>query len=179
MIPKIRNVLFLCTGNSARSILAETTLNALSDGRLRAYSAGSRPAGQINPFALEIVQRMGWPTEGLRSKSWDEYAQAGAPPMDLIITVCDSAAAETCPVWPGRPATAHWGMPDPAAVPGSVQQKRRAFREAHTLLRRRIEMLLALPLAELDSASLAQALRAIPARLDGDRTAPGGTEDWA
>ena len=179
MIPKSRNVLFLCTGNSARSILAEATLNALSDGYLRGYSAGSRPAGRINPFALEIVQRMGWPTEGLRSKSWDEYAQAGAPPMDLIITVCDSAAAETCPVWPGRPATAHWGMPDPAAAPGSVQQRRRAFREAHTLLRRRIEMLLALPLAELDSVSLAQALRAIPLRVDRDRTAPGGTEDWA
>ncbi|MHB8256952.1 MAG: arsenate reductase ArsC [Acidiferrobacterales bacterium] len=179
MNPNFRNVLFLCTGNSARSILAEATLNALSDGRLRAYSAGSRPAGQINPFALEIVQRMGWPTEGLRSKSWDEYAQAGAPAMDLIITVCDSAAAEACPVWPGRPAHAHWGMPDPAAVPGNVQHKRRAFEEAHALLRRRIGMLLALPLAELDSVSLAHALRAITARADSDRTAPGVTEDRA
>ncbi|MHB8348435.1 MAG: arsenate reductase ArsC [Acidiferrobacterales bacterium] len=177
MKPASCNVLFLCTGNSARSILAEAILNALGDGRFHAYSAGSHPTGRINPFALEIIQRMGWPGQSLRSKSWDEFAQPGAPRIDLIITVCDSAAREACPVWPARPANAHWGMPDPAAAPGSTAQKRQAFEEACTVLRRRIGMLIALPLERLDADSLRHELRTIPARDDKGETASVQTED--
>jgi arsenate reductase len=136
------NVLFLCTGNSARSILAEAYLNAAGKGRFKAYSAGSRPGGQVNPCALELLQRKGIDTTGLRSKSWDEFAAAGAPQMDLIVTVCDNAAAETCPYWPGRPATAHWGTADPAAVSGSDAEKRTAFEAAFRALSSRIDAFL-------------------------------------
>ncbi len=176
MKPTHRNVLFLCTGNSARSILAEAILNALGDERLHAYSAGSHPTGRINPFALEIIRRMGWPEQALRSKSWDEFAQAGAPRIDLVITVCDSAAREACPVWPGRPANAHWGMPDPTSAPGSTAQVRHAFEEACTVLRRRIEMLIALPLEQLDADSLSHELQTIPARADKGHAAPVRTD---
>jgi protein-tyrosine-phosphatase len=136
-----RNVLFLCTGNSARSILAESLLNddALGGGRFKAYSAGSEPKGTVHPFALATLQEHGLPTVGLRSKSWQEFAAADAPRMDFIFTVCDNAAAEMCPVWPGHPVTEHWGLPDPAAVVGTDEEKRRAFRETFLELRRRLQ----------------------------------------
>jgi arsenate reductase (thioredoxin) len=153
--------LFLCTGNSARSVLAEATLQHLGRGCVLAYSAGSRPLGRINPYAIELLQRQGIATEGLRSKSWDEFAAPGAPRMDFIFTVCDSAAGETCPVWPGHPATAHWGVPDPAAVSGSDADKRHAFVQAYTVLRRRIELFLSLPLDKLEHLALASKLRDI------------------
>jgi arsenate reductase len=160
-VPEARayNALFLCTGNSARSILAEAMLNHLGKGRLRAYSAGSHPAGRVNPFALELLEAANLPTEGLRSKAWDEFARPGAPPMDFILTVCDNAAGEACPVWPGKPVTAHWGVADPAAVQGSDEEKRAAFREAARILRRRIELLVSLPLATLDALSIQSKLR--------------------
>ena len=140
MAERPRNVLFLCTGNSARSILAEALLNRDGGGRFRAVSAGSFPKGAVHPMALEILREHGFPTDGLRSKSWDEFAVAGAPPLDLIVTVCDNAAGETCPVWPGHPARAHWGIADPAAVEGDGQ--RAAFEEAYRLLETRIADLL-------------------------------------
>jgi protein-tyrosine-phosphatase len=152
----VKNVLFLCTGNSARSILAEAYLNHAGRGRYRAYSAGSHPNGRINPFALELLERSELATDGLRSKSWDEFARPEAQRIDFIITVCDSAAAEPCPVWPGRPTTAHWGVPDPAAVAGGDEDKRRAFREAFTVLARRIDLFLALPGEKLDQRTLAE-----------------------
>ena len=148
------NVLFLCTGNSARSILAEALLNAMGQGRFKAFSAGSHPAGRVNPFVLELLERNRLPTEGLRSKAWDEFAVPGAPPIHFVFTVCDQAAAEACPVWPGRPMTGHWGVPDPAAVQGSDEQKRRAFLAAYTLLHRRISLLVSLPLDKLDKVAL-------------------------
>lgn len=135
------NVLFLCTGNSARSIMAEVMLNHLGEGRFHAYSAGSHPAGRVNPLAIETLDAMGMPAEGMRSKSWDEFAAPGAPSMDFIVTVCDNAAGETCPAWPGKPVTAHWSVEDPAAVQGSEEQKRAAFRDAAALLHRRVELL--------------------------------------
>jgi arsenate reductase (thioredoxin) len=153
--------LFLCTGNTARSVLAEATLQHLGQGRVLAYSAGSRPQGRVNPFAIELLQQQGIATEGLRSKSWDEFAAPGAPVMDFIFTVCDSAAGETCPIWPGRPATAHWGVPDPAAVTGSDADKRHAFAQAYVVLRRRIELFLSLPLDKLEHLALATQLRDI------------------
>ena len=137
------HVLFVCTGNSARSILAEAYLNAAGKGRFRAYSAGSHPAGKVNPFALELLQKNGLATEGLRSKNWDEFSRAGAPKLDFVFTVCDNAAGESCPVWPGRPITAHWGIADPAAVQGSDEDKRRAFLRAFGELSARIDMFLA------------------------------------
>mgnify|MGYP005805967499 CR=1 FL=1 len=161
MTDRPRNVLFLCTGNSARSILGEALLNAMGRGRFRAWSAGSHPGGRVNPFALEMLAAHGMPTEGLRSKSWDEFAGPGAPPFDFIFTVCDSAAAESCPVWPGHPMTAHWGIPDPAAVEGDDEGKREAFRETFGLLKRRISLLTALPLAGLDEQSLLRKLSEI------------------
>ena len=154
MTEKIYNVLFLCTGNSARSILAEVQLNALGKGRFRGFSAGSYPNGTVNPFAIEFLQKTGFPTEGLRSKSWDEFAAPGAPVMDYVMTVCDQAAGEQCPFWPGQPMSAHWGVPDPAAVEGSDDQKRLAFRDAASVLRKRIELFTALPAASLDRMSL-------------------------
>ena len=161
MTEPVYNVLFLCTGNSARSILAETLLTHLGKGRFRAFSAGSHPAGQINPFALELLEKNHFDTSGLRSKSWDEYAQPGAPRLDFVITVCDNAAGEVCPVWPGQPITAHWGIPDPAAVEGSDEQKRHAFVDAMNRLQRRICMFVSLPFATLDSMKLQQAVREI------------------
>lgn len=152
------NVLFLCTGNSARSILGEALLNSLGKGRFRAWSAGSRPGGRVNPFALEILSKNGFATEGLRSKSWDEFAAPGAPEFDFIFTVCDAAAAETCPVWPGHPMSAHWGIPDPAAVEGDDEAKRRAFRDAFSRLQRRISLLVNLPVQSLDKLSLQKEL---------------------
>lgn len=155
------NVLFLCTGNSARSILAESILNAVDPARFRAHSAGSHPAGRVNPFALELLERNGYPTGGLRSKNWEEFAAPGAPALDFIVTVCDNAAGEVCPVWPGRPVSAHWGVADPAAVEGTDEDKRRAFLEAFAVLKRRIELLAALPLARLDKLSLQARMREI------------------
>ena len=140
---KTHNVLFLCTGNSARSIMAEVLMNHLGKGRFKAHSAGSHPNGKVNPFSIETLKSFGLPTEGLRSKSWDEFAAAGAPPIDFVITVCDNAAAEACPVWPGHPATAHWSIEDPAAVAGPDEDKRAAFRGAADDLRRRIEAFVA------------------------------------
>jgi arsenate reductase len=155
------NVLFLCTGNSARSILAEALLNHLGEGRFKAYSAGSHPAGKVNPFALQLLRAAGLPAEGSRSKAWDEFAQPGSPPMDFIITVCDNAAGEVCPVWPGKPISAHWGVPDPAAVQGSDEAKRAAFRDAAATLRRRIERMIDLPMEKLDALERKSRLNAI------------------
>jgi arsenate reductase len=160
------NVLFLCTGNTARSILAESILRKDGGGRFNAFSAGSQPKGTVNPFALKVLEANGYPTDGLRSKSWDEFAKPGAPVMDFVFTVCDSAAGEACPVWPGHPATAHWGIEDPAAVEGSDIEKERAFVQAGKYLRNRISAFLALPMASLDQAALAQRLREI-GRLEG------------
>jgi arsenate reductase len=139
----VYNVLFLCTGNSARSILAESLINHWGEGRFRGFSAGSHPRGAVHPLAIELLRQMNLPTEGLRSKSWDEFAAAGAPRIDLVVTVCDNAAAEVCPVWPGHPATAHWGIPDPAAVEGTPEQRMAAFRDALGTLERRIRAFVA------------------------------------
>src|ERR1700722_2483494 len=155
------NVLFLCTGNSARSILAESLINHWGRGRFRSFSAGSFPRGQVHPLALELLERMGLPAEGFRSKSWDEFAAPGAPPLDFIFTVCDNAAGEVCPVWPGKPMTAHWGIADPAAVEGTESDKAFAFRKALKELETRIKLFTALPIASLDRLKLQEALRAI------------------
>jgi len=149
-----RNVLFLCTGNSARSILAEAILNQKGRPNFKAYSAGSHPAGIVNPYALKQMESAKLPTEGLRSKSWDEFAKPGTPRMDFVFTVCDNAANEICPVWPGQPITAHWGVPDPAAVRGTPDEVSRAFRDAFFTLERRIELFLSLPLTSLDSLAV-------------------------
>lgn len=159
MSERIYNVLFLCTGNSARSILAESVLNHDGAGRFRAYSAGSFPKGDVHPTAIEVLQSLGFPHEGFRSKSWDEFAKPGAPVFDFIFTVCDSAAGETCPIWPGHPMTAHWGIEDPAAVEGEGQ--RDAFVQALRYLRRRIELFLALPLSAIDEVALKAKLKEI------------------
>ena len=154
------NVLFLCTGNSARSIMAEALINhlAIGLGKFKGYSAGSRPTGRVNPLALETMAQFRLPTEGYRSKNWEEFASPDAPRLDFVFTVCDAAAAEVCPVWPGQPMTAHWGVPDPAAVEGSEADKRRAFKDAFVVLKRRIELLAALPLDKLSRLSLQQKL---------------------
>jgi protein-tyrosine-phosphatase len=148
------NVLFLCTGNSARSILAEAVLNHLGKGRFKGYSAGSRPAGQANPFAINLLQREGIDTAFARSKSWDEFAGPDAPKLDFVFTVCDHAAAEECPYWPGQPVSAHWGLPDPAAVEGSDAEKAVAFADTYRALNRRIGAFVSLPLATLDALTL-------------------------
>jgi arsenate reductase len=155
------NVLFLCTGNSARSILAESLLNGLGKGKFRGFSAGSFPKGQVHPLALDLLRRMNLPSEGFRSKSWDEFAAPQAPPLDFIITVCDNAAGEACPVWPGTPVTAHWGIADPAAVEGSDADKAFAFRKALKELETRIKLFTQLPIASLDQMTLREKMRAI------------------
>lgn len=156
MAEKVFNVLFLCTHNSARSIMAEAIFNnlAVSKGRFKAYSAGSHPSGKPNPFALELIQRAGLPIDGLRSKDWDEFAKPDAPKLDFVFTVCDNAANEVCPVWPGQPMTAHWGLPDPAAVEGTDEQKRHAFAMTFRHLANRINIFTSLPLDKLDKLSL-------------------------
>jgi arsenate reductase len=158
---KAYSVLFLCTGNSARSIMAEVMLNALGAGRFRAHSAGSHPAGRVNPFSIETLREFGLPIGGLRSKNWEEFALPEAPPIDFVITVCDQAAGEACPIWPGRPITAHWGVDDPAAVEGTDDEKRAAFRQAALILRRRIELLLQLPMAKIDALATRAKLQEI------------------
>jgi arsenate reductase len=169
MSERAHHVLFLCTGNSARSILAESILNDLGRGAFKAFSAGSIPKGQVHPLALELLERRGLPTKGLRSKSWDEFVAEGAPAIDYIFTVCDNAAAEACPVWPGRPTSAHWGIPDPAAAEGSEQDRRLAFQLAFDSLTERIRRFVALPLGNLRGPDLKAALSEIgtlaPARL--------------
>ena len=148
------SVLFLCTGNSARSILAEAILNKLGKGKFVAYSAGSDPKGVVNPYTIALLARLDYSTEGLRSKSWDEFAQPGSPDLDFVFTVCDNAANEVCPVWPGQPMTAHWGVPDPAAVSGDARTIERAFKDAYQVLQRRIELFANLPVKSLDRISL-------------------------
>jgi len=159
--PAPLHVLFLCTGNSARSILAECLLERLGGGRFRAWSAGSQPKGAVHPLALELLAERGYETAGLRSKSWDEFAAPGAPRLDFVFTVCDAAARESCPLWPGQPITAHWGVADPAAVEGPESQRRYAFRRAYTELEARIRLFVALPLASLDRLRVQEAVEAI------------------
>lgn len=154
MTDRIFNVLFLCTGNSARSILAESILNKDGNGRFRAFSAGSQPKGTVNPFALKVLRSFDYPSEGFRSKSWEEFAGPDAPVMDFVFTVCDNAAGEACPVWPGQPMTAHWGIEDPAAVDGPDIQKEAAFVAAFRYMKNRISAFTSLPVASLDKASL-------------------------
>lgn len=151
-------VLFLCTGNSARSVLAESIMNRLGAGRFRAYSAGSQPKGSIHPFTLDLLRKFNFPTAGLRSKSWDEFAGPDAPRLDFVFTVCDSAAAEACPVWPGQPMSAHWGVPDPAAATGTEAERRLAFADAYGRLHNRISIFVSLPMASLDRLSLQRRL---------------------
>jgi protein-tyrosine-phosphatase len=155
------NVLFLCTGNSARSIMAEAILDREGRGKFKAHSAGSHPKGEVHPLALQTLDEMGFLTEGYRSKSWDEFAGEGAPELNFVFTVCDNAAGEVCPAWPGQPMTAHWGIEDPAAVEGDVERQKRAFRDAYVLLQRRISLFLALPLESIDELSLQTKLREI------------------
>jgi len=161
MSDRIYNVLFLCTGNSARSIMAESILKSVGGDRFNAYSAGSRPTGSVNPLALELLRASRMPVEGLASKSWEQFAESGAPPLDFVITVCDNAAGEVCPVWPGQPMTTHWGVPDPAAVRGTPDAMRKAFSDASRLLRNRIRIFASLPLATLDKLSLQRKMDAI------------------
>jgi arsenate reductase len=160
------NVLFLCTGNSARSIVAEAILNKVGDGKFCAFSAGSQPKGQIHPLTLQLLHDLQYDIAGLRSKSWNEFAKPGAPPLDFVFTVCDNSAGETCPVWPGQPMTAHWGIPDPAAATGSVAEVGLAFKDAHRMLRQRIAAFAALPVKSLDRLSLQAKLRDI-GRMEG------------
>ncbi len=168
MASKIYNVLFLCTGNSARSILAEVILNREGAGRFHAYSAGSYPKGAVHPAALDLLNELDLPTEGLRSKSWNEFAKPGAPPLDFVFTVCDNASGEVCPTWPGQPMTANWGIEDPAAVEGDVQEG--AFWQAYLALQRRIQLLLALPIDDIDEMSLQNKLRDIGKTADQGST---------
>jgi arsenate reductase len=155
------NVLILCTGNSARSIIGEALFNTMGAGRFKAYSAGSHPTGRVNPFAVEQVRALGYPVENLRSKSWDEFAAPGAPQLDFVITVCDNAAGETCPLWPGQPITAHWGFPDPAAVKGTDDEKRAAFAQILRQMRNRVQLFVSLPLETLDGMAIETKMRDI------------------
>lgn len=164
MADKVYHVLFVCTGNSARSILAEGLLNALGKGRFVGHSAGSRPKERPHPLALQTLAAHRIPTDGLRSKSWDEFARPGAPALDFVFTVCDQAAGESCPYWPGQPTSAHWGLPDPAAVQGTAAQQHKAFLDTFVALKRRIELLIALPIATLDRLALQSALKVIGQR---------------
>jgi arsenate reductase len=161
MAERVYGVLFLCTGNSARSILAESLLNHWGHGKFRAYSAGSFPRGEVNPFAVDLLRQLSLPTDGLRSKSWDEFARPEAPELDFVITVCDNAAGEVCPIWPGHPVTAHWGLPDPAAVQGTEADKVAAFRETLRALEHRIRAFVELPIASLDRLQLQDQVRKI------------------
>ena len=154
MSEKVFNVLFICSGNSARSIMAEGLMTSLGRGRFKAYSAGSHPSGTVHPTALSTLAKLHLPSEGFRSKNWDEFAQPGAPELDFVFTVCDNAAGEICPIWPGQPMTAHWGVADPAAAQGSDEHKARAFMDAAVLLKRRIELMLSLPMNSLTGMSL-------------------------
>lgn len=161
MTHKTFNVLFLCTGNSARSIIAEAILNKIGRGKFRAYSAGSEPKGKVNPSTIQLLQGLGYDTSGFRSKSWGEFAKPGAPPLDFVFTVCDNAAGETCPLWPGQPMTAHWGVPDPAEATGSEAEVAMAFKDAYRMLHQRIGIFSALPIQSLDKLSLQNKLHAI------------------
>lgn len=161
MTDPIYNVLFLCTGNSARSILAECILNREGQGRFKAFSAGSQPKGNVHPFALDLLKKMNHPTAGLRSKSWDEFAATGAPHLDFVFTVCDNAASEVCPIWPGQPMTAHWGVPDPAAAEGTEAERHLAFAEAYRMLHNRISVFTSLPIRAIDRLSLQKRLNEI------------------
>jgi arsenate reductase (thioredoxin) len=158
---KIYNVLFLCTGNSARSIFGEAILNRTGAGRFKAYSAGSQPRGEVHPYAVDLLQKLDYPAEDYHSKSWDEFAVAGAPALDFVFTVCDDAAKEICPIWPGQPMSAHWGIPDPVGVEGTEAERRLAFAEAYRMLNNRIAAFSALPIASLDRLSLKSKLDAI------------------
>lgn len=155
------NILILCTGNSARSIIGEALFNIMGAGRFKAYSAGSHPTGKVNPFAIEQVRGLGYAVENLRSKSWDEFAAPGAPELDFVITVCDKAAGEVCPLWPGQPVTAHWGFPDPAAAEGSDEEKRAVFAQTLRQMRTRVQLFLSLPLESLDHMAIEKKMRAI------------------
>jgi protein-tyrosine-phosphatase len=155
---RIYNVLFLCTGNSARSILAEVLINRWGQGKFKGYSAGSHPKGEVYPLALELLRSRGLPTDGLSSKSWDEFARPGAPALDFVFTVCDNAAGEVCPIWPGQPMTAHWGVADPAAVEGSDADRRRAFLHAYNVLESRIKLFSCLPLRTLDRMRIQESI---------------------
>lgn len=166
MTDRVYNVLFLCTGNSARSILAEAVMNHVGQGRFEAYSAGSNPRGDVHPMTLEALRKVGISTEGLRSKAWDEFAVPGAPRMDFVFTVCDNAAGEVCPVWPGQPMTAHWGIEDPAAVEGPAFKQQAAFEDALRFMRNRIAAFMSLPLTSIDRMSLTSKLQGIGA-MDG------------
>ncbi|HJU39422.1 MAG TPA: arsenate reductase ArsC [Tahibacter sp.] len=161
MTDRVYNVLFLCTGNSSRSILAEATLNHKGRGHFRAYSAGAHPTGTVNPHALALLERAGIPTDGLRSKGWEEFEQPDAPVFDFVFTVCDNAAGEVCPVWPGQPVSAHWGVPDPAIVDGDEETKTHAFRDAFTIVQRRIDLFTSLPFASLDRIAINEQVRDI------------------
>ena len=164
MTDKAYNVLFICTGNSARSILAEGLMNSRAGGRLKAFSAGSHPTGVVNPYALQVLADLHIPTDGFHSKSWDEFARPNAPALDFVFTVCDKAAGETCPFWPGQPMTAHWGVPDPAAFEGSEEEKKKHFHDAAVTLKRRIDLMLALPIAKLDAMALQRQVMEIGTR---------------
>jgi arsenate reductase (thioredoxin) len=166
MNDRVYNILVLCTGNSARSVMAEALLNVLGKGRFRAYSAGSHPSGKVQPMAAELAANLGYDTAQLRSKSWDEFAAPGAPELDLVITVCDNAAGETCPVWFGAPMIAHWGVDDPAAVEGDEDRRRHAYMKAFAELRRRTELLVALPIEKLDRLVAEQKIREM-GKIDG------------
>ncbi len=172
MTEPVYNVLFLCTGNSARSVMAEAILNREGKGRFRAFSAGSKPQGKVNPHTLTLLKGLGYDTTAFRSKGWDEFAGPGAPPMDFIFTVCDDAAGETCPIWPGHPATAHWGVPDPAKATGTPTEIQLAFDQAYRLLNTRIGVFISLPLEKLDHVSLHQHLDKIGAMQRPDRKTP-------
>lgn len=171
---KTYNVLFLCTGNSARSLFGEALINFWGRGKFRGYSAGSHPKESVHPFTVELLQRFNIPTDGLRSKSWDEFAVPGAPVMDFVFTVCDNAAAEICPVWPGQPMTAHWGVPDPAAVPGDEVVQLQAFRQAFRELENRIKIFISLPIDKLDRLRLQKHLDDIGRGHSNKRAAPTG-----
>ncbi|MBY0224760.1 MAG: arsenate reductase ArsC [Hyphomicrobium sp.] len=167
MVQRPFNVLFLCTHNSARSILAESIMNRLGQGRFKGYSAGSQPSGKVHPYALHLLQKLNYDTSSLRSKSWSEFTRPDAPQLDFVFTVCDNAANETCPYWPGQPMTAHWGLPDPSAVDGTEAERHLAFADTYRMLNQRISIFTNLPMATLDSLSLQRQLDAI-GRVDSD-----------